>query len=152
MITARLSLLALLLIPLACTADPPAPKAAKDGAAKQPAAEQPAAETPEDEPATPTAKAYELSSEELELIAADPSTLTPDQNRKRGYALRKKVMQNPDSAAAKSLEEARQAALAGQLELPTKGDNEVVIPAPEHLKNQDQSYAPPEPDDAKAAE
>lgn len=121
---------------LACVTDPPAPTEA--GAAKQ--AEP---ESPPPAPVDPKA----LTPEEEALIAADPSTLTPDQRRKRGYALRKKIMQNPDSEAAKALEEARKAAEAGEIEIPGQpakpADNGVVIPAPEFLKNQDQSYGKP---------
>ena len=42
----------------------------------------------------------ELSEEDLRLLAADPATLTPEERRKRAYALRRKIMQNPDSPAA----------------------------------------------------
>ncbi|MHC4990916.1 MAG: hypothetical protein ACYTGC_08035 [Planctomycetota bacterium] len=65
-----------------------------------------------------------LSQEEKDLIAADPKDLTPEQRRKRAYALRKKIMQNPDSPTARTLEELRRAALDGELEIPediTKG-------------------------------
>lgn len=136
--TSRLALAVVLLLPLAC-ADPPAETPQSDD--KQDKAEAKPSEAAE--PADPNA----LSPEELALIEADPKTLTPEQNRKRGYALRKKVMQNPDSAAAKALEEARQAALAGQVDVPGEDgkpkDNGVVIPLPEHLRNQDQSYGKP---------
>lgn len=121
---------------LACVADPPAPTNA--GTTKQAEAEPAAPPTPVDPKA--------LTPEEEALIAADPSTLTPEDRRKRGYALRKKIMQNPDSEAAKALEEARKAAEAGLIENPgpaKPGDNGVVIPAPDHLKNQDQSYGKP---------
>jgi hypothetical protein len=133
----RVSLAALLLLPLtglACAADPPAPEGE---AAKQ--------DAPEATPAEPVAKSlgkYELSAEEIDLIARDPKTLGPDQNRKRAHALRKKIMQNPDSDAAKALEEARQSALAGQIELPGQPPKEkgLVIEAPDYLRNQDQTY------------
>lgn len=135
MSSTRASLVAALLT-FACVADPPA---ADDKAV----AKQPEAEEAPSKPVDPKA----LTPEEEALIVADTATLTPEQRRKRGYALRKKIMQNPDSEAAKALEEARKAAEAGQIELagqPEKpADNGVVIPAPEFLQNQDQSYGKP---------
>ncbi|PRQ04675.1 hypothetical protein ENSA5_05890 [Enhygromyxa salina] len=139
---AMLPLAALLLLPLACTADADAP--AKAGADKQAEAE-PEPEPEQVKPAAPN----ELTAEELALIEADPKDLGPEQNRKRAHALRKQVMQNPDSPQAKALEEAREAALAGQAGNlgqpagPTRNENGLVIPAPDHLKNQDQSYGKP---------
>lgn len=139
MISARASTLVVALLTLAgvlaCVADPPA---ATDADVAKQAKPEPAPPKPVD----PNA----LTPEEEALIAADRSTLTPEQHRKRAYALRKKIMQNPDSEAAKALEEARRAAEAGELEfqLPAKpGDNDLVIPAPEFLTNQDQSHGKP---------
>lgn len=87
-----------------------------------------------------------LTEEDKRLIAADPKTLSPEENRKRAYALRKQVMQNPDSANAAALEDARKAALAGEIDpadIPgadkpaeTKDQN-MVIELPDHLKNPD---------------
>jgi hypothetical protein len=122
--------LAALLLSLACV---DAPERSQPSAAEQPAA-----------PPTPAvAKAQpgslELSAEELELLEADPKTLSPEQNRKRAYALRKKVLQNPDSPQAQALEEARAAAVAGELtpeQANPDGKKEgVVIELPEHLKD-----------------
>jgi len=131
---ASLSLAALLVLPLACV---PAPERSAE-ADKNPAASVP---TPDaDQPAeakpkpAPTA-ATELSAEELELIAADPRALGPEQNRKRAFALRKQIMQNPDSPQAQALEEARAAALGGDLTL------DQITPAPGSLVS-----AEPEPD------
>jgi hypothetical protein len=132
------SFAAALSLTFACMADPPAPTQA--GSTKQVAAEPSA-------PVDPKA----LTAEEQALVDADPKTLTPEQRRKRGYALRKKIMQNPDSEAAKALEEARKAVEAGELEVTLPGepqpekpaDNGVVIPAPDFLKNQDQTYGKP---------
>ena len=124
------ALLALSLL-AACSTKPPATmieEQPKEGAINQEAEAKPA-------------KSKELTQEELDLLAADPKTLSPEQNRKRAYALRKKVMQNPDSAAARALEDARQAALAGQLNFDADGeakdpaDNGVVIPAPDYLRS-----------------
>ncbi|EDM75414.1 hypothetical protein PPSIR1_04238 [Plesiocystis pacifica SIR-1] len=94
-------------------------------------------------PADP-AERYALTEEDERLIAADPSTLSPEENRKRAHALRKKIMQNPDSEAAKALEDARQAVLAGEVQ-PTPGNTSEpapgtdtqggkVIELPEHLR------------------
>jgi hypothetical protein len=135
MLPARAPWLVAALLTLAC-ADPPADTDAKSEKQVE-AAPEPA------EPVDPKA----LTAEEQALIDADPATLTPEHRRARAYALRKKIMQNPDSEAAKALEEARQAALAGEIELPGQekkpADNGVVIPAPEFLKNQDQSHGQP---------
>jgi hypothetical protein len=109
----RLVLAAVLLAPLACV---DAPK--RSDAADQPSKSAIDADTPVAAQPEPTAQnpgSTELSAEELALIDADPSTLTREQNRKRAYALRKKVMQNPDSPQARALEDAREAALNGEL-------------------------------------
>lgn len=140
MTPARASTLVAALLTLACVADPPAAVETDGAKQKQKQAEAEPAPTP---PVDPKA----LTPEEEALIAAEPSTLTPEQRRQRGYALRKKIMQNPDSEAAKALEEAARAAAAGEIEIPGQpakpADNGVVIPAPEFLKNQDQSYGKP---------
>jgi hypothetical protein len=134
---ARASTLVAALFALACAADPPSD--ANADAAKQAKPEPP----PAPAPANPNA----LTPEEEALIAADTSTLTPEQRKKRAYALRKKIMQNPDSEAAKALEEARRAAEAGEIQVPGQpaqpADNGLVIPLPDHLKNQDQSVGKP---------
>lgn len=64
-----------------------------------------------------------LTQEELDLIAADPATLTPSQRRDRAFALRKKIMQNPDSPAAQSLEKLRMQIESGEVrpQLPDRG-------------------------------
>lgn len=62
-----------------------------------------------------------LSEEDLRLIAADPKTLSPEDVRKRAFALRRKIMQNPDSAAARTLEDLRRAHEAGELQAPGGG-------------------------------
>lgn len=87
----------------ACNGDAPAPaaeapvpaadaEAAKKAAVEKDAAEAVAAKTPPP-----------LSEEDKRLIALDPSTLTPEMRRKRAYAMRRKVMQNPDSPTARAL-------------------------------------------------
>jgi uncharacterized protein YciW len=131
------------LLTFACGVEPPGADAS---VAKQAEADPKAegkAEPAASEPANPNA----LTPEEEALIAADVTTLSPEDRRKRGYALRKKIMQNPDSEAAKALEEARKAAEAGEIVLPGQEkkpvDNGVYIPAPEFMQKQDASHGEP---------
>lgn len=63
----------------------------------------------------------ELSEEDKRLIAADPATLSPEERRKRAFALRRKIMQNPDSPTAQMLEDLRRAAENGELQPPGPG-------------------------------
>ena len=63
-----------------------------------------------------------LTDAEKALIAADPKELSGEDRRKRAYALRKKIMQNPESDSAQALLRAREAFLQGKIdpaELPT---------------------------------
>lgn len=66
----------------------------------------------EAEPAGP------LTDEEKRLIEADPEDLTRDERRKRGYALRKKIMQDPDSPKAQSILQGAKAIENGEMEVP----------------------------------
>ena len=68
---------------------------------------------PEAAPAIP-----ELSEEDKRLIAADPKTLSPEDLRKRGYAMRRKIMQNPDSPAARTLKDMEEAVRNGEIQPP----------------------------------
>jgi hypothetical protein len=95
----------------ACTCEPAPPSA-------PPPAKAPVEQAPVEQ--APDAKVPELSEEDLRLIAADPKTLTPEERRKRGFALRRKIMQNPDSPTAKMLEDLRRAAENGELPPPGK--------------------------------
>lgn len=81
-----------------------------------PAVAAPEAAPEPDKPAPPP-----LSEEDLRLLAADPATLTPEERRKRAYALRRKIMQNPDSPSARMLEDLRRAHEAGELDVPGGG-------------------------------
>jgi hypothetical protein len=56
-----------------------------------------------------------LTKRELELIAADPKDLSREDRRARAYALRKKIMQNPDSPVAQELERIRKSVESGAL-------------------------------------
>ncbi len=60
------------------------------------------------------------TAEELALIEKDPKDLSVEDRRRRAHALRKKILQNPDSPSARSLEDMRKAVEAGDLapELP----------------------------------
>ena len=62
-----------------------------------------------------------LSEEDQRLIAADPKDLSPEERRKRAFALRRKIMQNPDSPAARTLEDLRRAHESGALQPPGAG-------------------------------
>lgn len=88
-----------------------------DPAAGQ-AAEPGAAEKADDEQATKHEPADPLTEEELKLIEADPKELSPDDRRLRAYALRKKIMQNPDSDAAKAIREGMEAIERGEVDIP----------------------------------
>ncbi len=66
----------------------------------------------------PVQPAEPLTQEELDLIAADSKTLTPELRRKRAYALRKKIMQNPDSPAARTLIDLQKAIERGEIQPP----------------------------------
>jgi hypothetical protein len=102
-----------LLLLVACSKEVAPQSAAKEAPpAKTEPAPDPAVAEP-DKPAIP-----ELTEEDKRLIAADPKTLSPDERRKRAYALRRKIMQNPDSESAKMLEELRRAAEAGEIQPP----------------------------------
>lgn len=101
----------------ACTCEqayaPPAANAPKNANADA-KADAPAADAAKaDAPAVPP-----LSEEDLRLIAADPKTLSPEDVRKRAFALRRKILQNPDSPAARALEDLRRATEAGELQAP----------------------------------
>jgi len=110
-------LLGVLLATAACegkgTSSSRAEQSADNGeAADGKAADQAAVDADRPKPAGP------LTQEEKDLIAADPKDLTPELRRKRAYAIRKKIMQNPDSPQARTLEDLRRATLAGELEVP----------------------------------
>lgn len=59
-----------------------------------------------------------LTEEEKRLLEADPSTLTQEERRQLPYLRRKKIMQNPDSPTAKSLQNSAAAYAAGELPPP----------------------------------
>lgn len=121
--------------------DPPEPS-------KQAAPEAPAAKVEPPAPVGPvTAETDQglkpttepMTAEELRLIAADPKTLTPEESILRAHALRKKIMLNPDSEAAKALNEARAAVLTGQVDPKANPEGEasedkgLILQAPPHL-------------------
>ena len=55
-------------------------------------------------------KVQALTPEEERLITADDNTLTAEERKKKAYALRKKILSNPDSPQAQQLKE-----MAGQV-------------------------------------
>lgn len=77
-----------------------------------------AADEKADEKSAEVKPAEPLTEEELRLIEADPKDLSPDERRARSYALRKKIMQNPDSAAAKAIQEGKEAIERGEVDIP----------------------------------
>lgn len=93
--------------PIEVTPSAPAEAAKAAAPAPAPAPEPAAAEAPRREPP--------LTPEEIELIESDPKTLTPELNRKRAHALRRKIMQTPDSPQAKQLEQIRRDVESGAL-------------------------------------
>ncbi|MEM7158693.1 MAG: hypothetical protein AAF799_37980 [Myxococcota bacterium] len=64
----------------------------------------------------------ELTEEDLALIAADPKDLTPEMRRKRAYARRRQIMQNPDSPTARALRDLSAAHQSGNLDVAPKGN------------------------------
>ncbi len=140
--------LALFLAPvLACDKPDAAAETSAGVDSKAEANTKTAADPAPDEMSDPNA----LTEEDKRLIAADTQTLSPEENRKRAHALRKKIMQNPDSPAAQALEDARAAALAGEVSpLPAKPEGR-VIPLPDHLRQESIGEPAPTGDSAKAA-
>ncbi|MCY1069374.1 hypothetical protein OV090_31825 [Nannocystis sp. RBIL2] len=125
----RRPLIAALLL-AACGPTAPAPtevaKSAPAEAAKAPPPSPPAAPAPAATPAEgeklEIPKEPPLTPEEIALIEADPKTLEPEQRRARAHALRRKILQNPDSPQAQQLEKLRRDVEAGVVkpELPPK--------------------------------
>jgi hypothetical protein len=74
-----------------------------------------------------------LTQAELDLIAADPKTLSRDDRIKRAYAQRRKTLQNPDTPLARQLEALRIAHSKGELN-PQLPDQSSVAPPPEPTK------------------
>lgn len=117
----------------ACGASAPAPTPAAQAQAAPPAAEAKAPATPVAAPEQPAKRPPEppLTQEELDLIATDPATLTPERRRDRAFALRRKIMQNPDSPAARQLEEIRQGVESGAIKPELPKSSGLVLRAPE---------------------
>lgn len=103
-----------------CTAQTPAPQQVEPTVQAAPAD----AAAAKGAPAAPP-----LTEEELALIAADPKDLTPELRRKRAYARRKQIMQNPDSPTARALNDLAEAHQAGELDVQRKADG-VWLSAP----------------------
>jgi hypothetical protein len=121
----------------ACSKVPPPPEADAT----------PAAPATVPEPAN-TAPAP-LSAEDQRLIAADPKTLSPEDRRKRAYALRRKIMQDPDSPAARTLTDLQQGLKDGTITPP--GRHTLSLPGTEPKGGAPPAgYRPPAGDDAPA--
>ncbi len=95
-----------------CSAQPTPQKAAPAADAKTVEAKADEAKAPDDAKTPPP-----LSEEDLALIAADPKDLTPEMRRKRAYARRRQIMQNPNSPTARALEDLAEAHQAGELDV-----------------------------------
>lgn len=91
------------------------------------------------------AKEPPLTQEEIDLIAADPATLSPEMRRARAFAMRRKILQNPDSPAAKQLEALRLAHESGELQaqLPDGGPEKPGVTL--HARNPGTPAPKPEP-------
>lgn len=124
----------------------PAPEPSKAEPAKQEPAKQEPAAKPEPEAATadPSKRVYTaeeldkigprpdpvppLTQDEIDLLAADPATLTREQRVKQAYARRRKTLQNPDHPLSRQLEAMRLAHSRGEL-APPQLPNQSVSPA-----------------------
>jgi hypothetical protein len=62
-----------------------------------------------------------LSEEDLRLLEADPATLSPEERRQRAYAMRRKIMQDPDSPAARAIEDMAEAIRNGEVKPEVEG-------------------------------
>lgn len=102
--------------------EPAAPAAAPAAAEAEAKVEAPEAEAKD--PRIPT-----LTQEDLDLLAKDPKDLTPEMRVKRAHARRRQIMQNPDSPAARVLQDLAEAHQAGELEL-EKGRDGVWLHTP----------------------
>lgn len=94
-----------------CTSDAPAPTPTAE-----PAAPAEASVPAEDAVPVEAQKPPPLSEEDLALLAADPKDLTREQRRKRAYARRRQIMQNPDSPVARALQDLADAHRAGEID------------------------------------
>jgi len=56
-----------------------------------------------------------LTADELKLIQTDPSELNMEQRKKRAYALQRKVLADPTSPAARTIQDLREAHRAGDV-------------------------------------
>ena len=64
----------------------------------------------------PHFKVDPLTEEEKDLLARDPSSLSPEDRTKWSHAQRKKILNNPDSPQAKSIREHAENILSGEVQ------------------------------------
>lgn len=101
-----------------CSKAPPAPAPeSRSDANSAPAS----LETKSAVPKTP--RVPELTREDLELLGKDPSELTREERIKRAYARRRQIMQDPDSPAARALQDLSEAARSGTLQTGAAADS-----------------------------
>lgn len=136
---------------LACNAKTPDPTGAEQGA---PPNEHAQGEAKSDNNVAIEADVKPLSEEDKRLLAADPATLTPEERRKRSYALRRKIMQNPDSPAARMLDDLEDAVRDGDIDPKGNGKgHSLSLPGtkPENARPP-AGWRPPEENEGKNAD
>ena len=94
-------------------------------------------------------KAGPLTAEEERLIAANPDDLTKEERRKRAFALRKKIMQDPDSEQAQMILQGAEALRRGEVS-PTPADGPTS--SDDHDPKNGLVFHPPTPAGEKKAE
>jgi hypothetical protein len=119
-----------------------------DGEREPQKIEAQAAPTPVSDAASRPA-AEPLTEAELALIAADPQTLTPEERRARSQALRKQIMQDPDSPRARALLELGRKLQTGEVEPPEFANKDGSKGSGIHFTRPQRAASAPE---AKAAD
>ncbi|MEM6291084.1 MAG: hypothetical protein AAGA54_07455 [Myxococcota bacterium] len=115
----RLPLLCCVWVVSACSSPAPeaspAPKAGAPAFDDAQAKAEPAADAKADEAKGDAKTPPPLSEEDKKLLAMDPADLTPELRRKRAYARRRQIMQNPDSPQARMLNDLQDAYKRGEM-------------------------------------
>jgi hypothetical protein len=111
------SLALAMVLAAACTAKTPAPEKVTPSPAPADTAPAAASDAVAAADETKVVTPPPLTEEDLALLAADPKDLTPEMRRKRAYARRRQIMQNPDSPAARALNDLVEAHQAGDIDV-----------------------------------
>jgi cytochrome P450 len=150
----RRSLIALTLgagLGVGCGTSQPEPDANKeaksDHKSDDKAAEDDPDQTLEEFPSQTSAAALgqPFTEEDQKLIDTDPETLSPEMQRRRSIALRRKIMQNPDSPQAKAILEGAKAIERGEIQIPEHLIKRQESTEPEGLHLSDPNAKPDEP-------